>query len=76
MVLLRRRVVNQEHDALIDGRKTREISGISKSERWRLIRAGRFPAPIRMGPRCTRYSLLEVLEWVEARKASRNPKAS
>ena len=60
-----------EHDALIDGKATRQISGISKSERWRLIRAGKFPRPIRLGPRCTRYSLREVSEWVEQRKAER-----
>lgn len=65
-----------EHDALINGRTTREISGVSKSERHRLIQQGRFPQPIRLGPRCTRYSLLEVVEWVEARKAQRDAKGS
>lgn len=64
--------MDSEHDALIDGRRTREISGISKSERWRLIKQGRFPRPIRLGPRCTRFSLREVSEWVEARKAERD----
>ena len=64
-------IVN-EHDALIDGKATRQISGISKSERHRLIKAGKFPLPIRLGPRCTRFSLREVSEWVERRKAERD----
>jgi len=61
-----------EPDALIDGKATKTISGISKSERQRQIKAGKFPLPIRLGPRCTRYSLREVSEWVERRKAERD----
>ena len=33
--------------------------------------AGSFPAPIRLGERCTRWSLREVSQWVEQRKAER-----
>ena len=66
--------MDSEHDALIDGRRTREISGISKSERWRLLKQGRFPKPVRLGTRCVRFSLREVSEWVESRKSERDGK--
>jgi prophage regulatory protein len=68
--------MDHDTDALIDSRVTRQISGISKSERWRLIKKGRFPAPIRLGPRCTRFSLREVSDWVERRKAERGAKSA
>jgi len=48
------------------------IAGISKSEIWRLVRQGRFPEPVRLGKRCTRWNLVEVEQWVRERLAERN----
>jgi prophage regulatory protein len=38
---------------------------------WRLEKAGRFPARIHLGPGRVGWSLCEVSEWIEARKAER-----
>ena len=58
-------------DFLITPEQAYAHAGLSKSEVCRKQKAGAFPAAIRMGSRCTRYSLREVLAWVEARKSER-----
>ena len=63
--------MEHESDCLIDQPRASDIAGIKKSEIWRRIKAGSFPAPIRLGERCTRWSLREVSQWVEQRKAER-----
>jgi prophage regulatory protein len=47
------------------------IVGLSKSEIWRRIQAGTFPAPIKLGDRATRFELSEVHAWASARLAER-----
>ncbi len=48
-------------DQLVAEPVRKTVTGISKSEAWRRIRAGRFPAPVRIGSgRCTRWSLREL----------------
>lgn len=37
---------------------------------WRLVRQGKFPPPTHIG-KAARWSLLEIAEWIEARKAER-----
>jgi len=51
------------------------IAGISKSEIWRRVKAGSFPAPIKLARRCTRWNLAEVEQWVRDRLAERDVKA-
>lgn len=48
-----------------------EIAGIKKSEIWRRVKAGTFPPPIRLGPRCTRWDLTEVEQWARDQLARR-----
>jgi prophage regulatory protein len=43
--------------------------GISKSSVWLWIRQGRFPEPIRVGPRVTCWRLTEIDAWIEAKAA-------
>ena len=56
-----------QYDQFINEESCRTISGLSKSERWRRIKVGKFPAPVRLGKlsggRCTRWSLRAVLQW-------------
>ena len=53
-----------KYDQFIAEQECRRMSGLSKSERWRRIHAGTFPAPINLGKtRCSRWSLRAVLEW-------------
>ncbi len=58
--------------ALIATPETSRISGISRTEIWRQVKAKKFPQPVRLGPRCTRFSLEEVRAWVLARLAERD----
>ena len=49
-----------------------KIAGISKSEIFRRLANKKFPAPVRLGGRCTRWELNEVVSWVSDRLAERN----
>ena len=39
-----------------------ERYGVSTDSIWRWKRNGRFPAPVRVGPNCTRWRLADILE--------------
>lgn len=45
--------------------------GIGKSMLYKLIDAGRFPGPIKLSAKCSRWPLHEVLAWRAARAAER-----
>lgn len=52
------------------------IAGISRSEMHRRLAAGVFPKPVYLGPRCSRWPLHEIEQWVRERLAARgNPDA-
>ena len=40
----------------------------SKTSIYRMIKAGQFPRPLRLGPRAVRWREDEVMQWVETRK--------
>lgn len=44
------------------------IYPVSKSTWWAGVRSGRFPAPVKLGPRTTAWRLREILELIEAAK--------
>jgi prophage regulatory protein len=58
-------------DRIIRQRELLTIVPYSPMHIWRLEQAGRFPLRIHLGPGRVGWSLREVLEWVEARKAER-----
>lgn len=62
----------QQEEQLIPRPKVENIAGIGKSELNRRVRNRTFPAPVKLGPRCTRWAKSEVLAWVDARLAERN----
>lgn len=39
---------------------------ISRAQVWKLLRAGRLPAPVRRGGAAPRWSYYELREWVQA----------
>ena len=43
------------------------LTGLSRSTRWRREREGTFPKRRRLGPNCSGWLLSEILEWIEAR---------
>ncbi len=59
-------------DHIIGAPKRREMVPYSDMHIWRLEKAGKFPKRIPIGPSRVGWSLQEVTQWVEDRKAERN----
>jgi prophage regulatory protein len=56
---------DKEHqERLIAEAECRARSGLSRAQRWRLEREGRFPRRLRLGPRTVRWRLSEILAWI------------
>jgi prophage regulatory protein len=55
--------------------KVKSITGYGSSSIWAMVKAGTFPRPVKLGPRCTVWLEHEVMEWMrerieESRKAA------
>lgn len=50
-------------------------TGLSRSELYRRIAAGDFPAPIKLGDRASAWSAAEVDRWITGRIAARDARA-
>jgi prophage regulatory protein len=46
--------------------RVRERTGLSSSEIYRRIAAGTFPAPVKIGPRCSAWHAAEIDAWITA----------
>ena len=51
---------NQEHDRLLRIKQIVEIIPVSKSAWWLGVKEGRFPQPIKLGPRTTCWRESEI----------------
>lgn len=51
-------------------------TGLGRSEIYRRIAAGNFPAPIKLGERASAWSAAEVDSWITNRIAARDAKAA
>ena len=57
--------VTEHQERLIADRECRAITGgLSRAQRWRLERDGKFPRRLRLGPRTVRWRLSEILAWI------------
>lgn len=59
-------------DRLIDRRELRSLVPLHPTQIARLEAAGMFPRRIRIGQARVAWSLLEVLGWIEERRAERD----
>jgi prophage regulatory protein len=59
--------------AVIDGQRLQTIVPYSLSQLTRLEKEGRFPRRLKLGPGRVGWMLSEVYEWIEQRKAERDP---
>ena len=51
--------------------------GLSRTSIYRLMRQGRFPEPVRVGPKAVRWPASEVEAWLAARpRAKGQPEAA
>lgn len=54
--------------------KHREVAarvGLSPSKLYELVRAGRFPKPVKLGARTARYADVEVSSWIQTQLDAR-----
>ena len=58
-------------DRIILAPERRQLVPYSDMHIWRKEKAGTFPKRIKLGPNRVGWSLQEVLDWIEARKAER-----
>jgi prophage regulatory protein len=56
--------------------KVRARTGLSRSEIYRRIASGTFPAPIKLGERASAWSVAEVDRWIADRIAERDAKVA
>jgi prophage regulatory protein len=59
-------VAMQDKDALLKTATTVELTGLSVSTIRRKVNEGTFPAPVKLGIRCTRWKAGEVRAWLQA----------
>lgn len=51
--------------------KVYEETGLSKSTRHRLMKAGLFPLKVQLGPRATGWRAEEIIQWCKDRHAAK-----
>ena len=54
-------------DALLDRREVEVRTKLSRSSIYRLMRAHRFPEPVRIGDRAVRWRSSEISEYINSR---------
>ena len=54
-------------DRLLRRRQVEEITGLSRSSIYRLMRNGEFPPPVRIGTSAVRWKASHITKWVESR---------
>jgi prophage regulatory protein len=61
---------NSITDRIVGEPECREITDLSRTSRWRLMRAGKFPKKITLSPNRTGWRLSQVVEWLAEREAA------
>ncbi len=52
-------------------REVEEITGLSRSTIYRLMKAGQFPHPVKTGSRAVRWRLSDIIAWMDSRPSTR-----
>lgn len=52
-------------DAIVPENKLAEVHPISKSSRWRQVKAGTFPPPIKLGPQLRGWRVGTIREYLK-----------
>ena len=53
----------------------RQATGLSRATRWRLIRDGKFPAPVPLGARAKGWISSDIANWIESKREERDDAA-
>lgn len=51
-------------ESLVDKRIRSAVAGIGDSQTYELVKQGRFPAPVKLGPRCVRWRMGDLRRWL------------
>ena len=54
-------------DRLLNRAEVERRVGLRRSALYRLMRAGQFPEPLKIGPRAVRWPSSEIEEWLASR---------
>ena len=54
-------------DRLMRRREVELITGMGRSSIYRLMQAGAFPQPVRVGPAAVRWRASDITGWLESR---------
>ena len=57
-------------DRIIGEPECKELTDLSRSTRWRLMRKGDFPAKVALSPNRKGWRLSAIVGWLEAREAT------
>ena len=52
---------------LLPRREVESMTGLSRTSIYRLMRLGRFPEPVRVGPKAVRWDEQELVRWLASR---------
>ena len=63
-----RRQRQSEHDRFVREEECREISGLSRTTRWRLMKNGLFPKSRAITPWARGWLFSELMGWVQDRE--------
>jgi prophage regulatory protein len=64
------------HPVLLRLPEVKARTGLSRSELYRRIAIGTFPAPIKIGERASAWSSIEIECWIAERIAQRDAKSA
>ena len=57
-------------DRLLRRQQVEEITGLSRSSIYRLMKSGEFPRPVKVGPAAVRWRESDIMDWLESRPRS------
>ena len=60
------------HDRLLRCCQVEEITGMSRSSIYRLMKSGEFPPRVKVGPAAVRWRESDITAWVESRPEARS----
>ena len=65
-----------DQDRLLRREEVEARCGIARTTIYRLMRAGQFPEPLRVGPRAVRWRASEIEAWLASRPRARGEGAA
>jgi len=68
------RVQQAEADRILREVEVGHRTGLSRTTRWRLAKAGKFPSPVRLTERAIGWRESAILAWIAACRAKPEPR--